>query len=166
MKDQTLEALQDIAEVFKFELWLRFYFIQEQDQSLRIDLEPEVLEKMKEDYGHLGRLAEQLNNREIDPSVCQKAIVEHILDEYDGKKYEIGYIPKILDMAVFKAEIELFNTWAHLHENQLDQKVLGFQKWMELYDEWKQSENARKMEMSFTMQDAQQMTHPGSEKTN
>ncbi|MFN2267245.1 MAG: hypothetical protein ABR533_03145, partial [Desulfonatronovibrio sp.] len=71
-----------------------------------------------------------------------------------------------LDHAAFKAELELFNTWAHLHEVQLEKTILSFDKWKELYEEWKRSENAQKMEMSFSMQNAQQKTGPSSSKTN
>ncbi|MFP4108594.1 MAG: hypothetical protein ACLFP9_03125 [Desulfonatronovibrio sp.] len=166
MQEETLEALKEISEVFKFELWLRFYFIEEEGERLQINLDEKVLEKMKQEYGHLAKLAADLNNTELNPVVCQKAIVEHLMDEFDGNKYEIGYIPKILDSAAFKAEIQLFNTWAHLHEEQLDKNILGFEKWKELYNEWKQSESARKIGLSLNMQEAQQNQQMGSKKTN
>ncbi|WP_052507399.1 hypothetical protein [Desulfonatronovibrio magnus] len=166
MSDQTLEALKDISEVFKFELWLRFYFIQENDGKIMLKIEDQVLQKMKDEYEHLAGLAEQLNNTELSPAECQKAIVDHVFKQFDGKKYEMGYVPKILDMAPFKAEIQLFNTWAHLHEDQLDKNLLSFTKWNELYDEWKRSENAQKMEVSLSMQNIQNTTQPASNSTN
>ncbi|RQD63085.1 MAG: hypothetical protein D5R98_05170 [Desulfonatronovibrio sp. MSAO_Bac4] len=166
MQDKTLEALKEISEVFKFELWLRFYFIEQQDDKLRINLDPQVLEKMGNEYDHLAELASALNNIDLNPVVCQQAIVKHITTQFDGKKYEMGYVPKILDHAAFKAELELFNTWAHLHEEQLEKTILSFDKWKELYDEWKRSENAQKMEMSLSMQNAQQSTGASSSKTN
>ncbi|WP_051617110.1 hypothetical protein [Desulfonatronovibrio hydrogenovorans] len=163
MQEKTLEALKDIAEVFKFDLWLRFYFVEEKDDKLQINLDDQVISKFEQEYGHLSRLAAEINKTELNPLTCQKAIVEHILDEFDGKKYEIGFIPKLLDMAVFKAEIQLFNTWAHLHEDQLEKNVLDFEKWKELYDEWKKTENAQKIALSFSTSEMQQ---PGSDKTN
>ena len=166
MQEDTLEALKEITEVFKFELWLRFYFIQDNEGVMSINLSKEVLGQMENSYGHLAKLASNISSRELNPDVCQKVIVEHLMDHFDGKKYEIGYIPKILDTAAFKAEIQLFNTWAHLHEDQLDKNILNFNKWQELYDQWKQSENARKMTISFNMQQAQQNQQVQSKKTN
>lgn len=167
MRDKTQEALEDISEVFKFELWLRFYFIEEDNGSLRIDLDDQVIEKMGSVYGHLAKLASSLNRVVLNPVVCQEKIVEHLMDQFDGKKYEIGYIPKILDSAAFKTENQLFNTWTQLHEDQLDKTILSFDKWKELYDQWKQSESARKMELSLNMQEAQQKGQQvQSKKTN
>lgn len=167
MKDKKQEAINEIAEVFKFELWLRFYFIEEDDGKLTINLDDQVIEKMKEEYGHLAGLASDLNRIELNPVVCQKSIVGHLMNQFDGKKYEAGYIPKILDSVSFKAEIQLFNTWAHLYEEQLDKNTIGFNRFKELYDEWKQSESARQIELSLSMHESRQkgrVIH--SEKTN
>ncbi len=166
MQDKTLEALKEISEVFKFELWLRFYFIEEEDGKLRINLDDQVIEKMEKEYGHLARIASSLNRIELDPVVCQKTIVEHLMDEFDGKKYEMGYIPKILDSAAFKTEIQLFNTWTQLYEEQLDKTTLSFGKWKELYDKWKRSESAEKIQLSLNMQEVQQKGQVHSGKTN
>lgn len=166
MQDKTIEALKAVSEVFKFELWLRFYFIEEDNGRLRIDLDDQVLEKMGQEYGHLAKLASGLNRVDLDPETCRKAIVEHLMDQYDGNEYEIGYIPRILDNAAFKNEIQLFNAWAHLHESQLEKNIIGFDRWNELYNQWKLSESGQKMSLSLSMQEAGQKMDTPSEKTN
>ncbi len=166
MQDNKLESLKEISEVFMFELWLRFYFIEESHGNLRISLDDQVIEKMEGEYGHLAKLASALNNTELNPDVCQKVIVEHLMDQFDGKKYEIGHIPKILDSAVFKTEIQLFNAWTHIFEAQLDKTILSFGKWKELYGEWKQTEGAKNIGLSLNMQLIEKEGQAQSTKTN
>jgi hypothetical protein len=167
MKDKKQEAIKEISEVFKFELWLRFYFIQENDGKLLLDLDEQVIDKMKKEYGHLAELASDMNKTELNPVVCQEYIVRHLTGHFEGKKYEIGYVPKVLDSVAFKAELQLFNTWAHLYEDQLDKNTLGFEKWKKLYDDWRESESARKIELSLSMHESQQKSgQVQSEKTN
>lgn len=165
IEDKTKEAIRDLSRVFQFELWLRFYFIHEDEGKLSINLGDEMLQKMEEKYGHLAELARTLSEREITPEECRKAIVEHIMHQFDGVKYDVGFVPRIMDHAVFKGEIQLFNTWAGLHEEQLDRKVLDFDKWIEIFDEWKSSESAQKVNMTLGTQDTEHQ-HPGSDKTN
>ncbi len=166
MQKEPVEAIEEISEVFKFELWLRFYFIVEEQGKLLISLDDQVLARMEQEFGHLASVASSLNKIELNPSVCQKKIVEHLMDEFEGKKYEIGSIPKILDSIAFKTEIQLFNTWAHLHEDHLDKTTLGFKKWIELYNEWKKSESAEKISLSFSMRDVGQDSGTRSKMTN
>jgi len=163
--DKTKEAIKDLSRVFQFELWLRFYFIHDDEGKLSINLDEEMLQKMEEKYGHLAELARTLSEKEITPEACRQAIVEHIMHQFDGIKYDVGFVPRIMDHAVFKGEIQLFNTWAGLHEEQLDRKVLDFDRWIEIYDEWKSSEGAQKVNLALNIQDTEHH-HPGSEKTN
>ncbi len=166
MQNKDLEAQEDISEVFKFEFWLRFYFIEEENGKLSINLDDQVIEKMEKEYGHLSNIASSLNKIELTPETCRQIIVEHLMDQFDGKKFEIGYIPKTLDTVAFKSEIQLFNTWAHLYEEQLDKNVLGFNNWIKLYEEWKKSESAEKIRLSLSMQEVRQNGNIQSEKTN
>ncbi|WP_291318318.1 hypothetical protein [Desulfonatronospira sp.] len=164
-EDKTREAIKDLSRVFQFELWLRFYFIHDDEGRLSINLDEETLQKMEEKYGHLGQLARTLTGKEITPETCRQTIVEHIMHQFDGTKYDVGHVPRMMDHAVFKGEIQLFNTWAGLHEEQLDRKVLDFEKWIEIYEEWKSSESAQKVNLALNIQDAEHH-HPGSDKTN
>jgi len=166
MQEKNLESLKEISEVFKFELWLRFYFIEESNGKLSINLDDQVIEKMEGEYGHLARLASALKNTELNPEVCRKVIVEHLLDQFEGKKYEVGHIPKMLDKAIFKTEIQLFNAWTHIFEAQLDKTILSFDKWKELYDEWKKTESAKDIGLSLNMQGVQKEGQAQSRKTN
>ncbi len=164
-KEKTSKAIDEISRVFKFELWLRFYFIQDKDGRLTINIDDPVLQKFEQEYGHLAELAYSLNHKEITPELCRKVIVEHIMEQFDETDNEADFVPKILDHKIFKTEIQLFNTWVALCENQLDQKVLDFEKWLKLFDEWKTSESAQKIITTINIQDEHHY-HPGSQKTN
>ena len=164
-EDKTKEAIRDLSRVFQFELWLRFYFIHEDEGRLFLNMDDEMLQKLEEKYGHLAALARTLSEKEITPESCRQAIGEHIMHQFDGVKYDVGFVPRIMDHAVLKGEIQLFNTWAGLHEEQLDRKVLDFDKWIEIYDEWKASEGAQKVNLALNIQDTDYQ-HPGSDKTN
>ncbi len=164
-KTKTSEAIQSLSRVFKFELWLRFYFIQDNEDKLSINLDDQMLEKLEKEYGHLSKLAGSMNHKEINPEICRKAITDHIMNEFDGSVYEIGLVPRILDNRIFKTEIQLFNTWVSLHEDQLDRKVLDFDKWLEIFDEWKKSESAQKIGLTLDAQSVMPK-HPGSQKDN
>ncbi len=164
-EEKTREAIKDLSRIFQFELWLRFYFVRENEGRHSINLDEELLQKMHEKYGHLAELAKTLNAKEITPESSRQAIVKHIMHNFDGIKYDVGLVPRIMDYAIFKGEIQMFNTWVGLHEEQLDRKVLDFEKWIEIYDQWKSSESAQKVSLALNIQDTDHQ-HPGSDKTN
>jgi hypothetical protein len=94
-------------------------------------------------------LAEYLNAKVITPDFSQQIVARYIQEKLDGTKYEPGFISKVLDSQEFKAEIYGFNVWVSLHEDQLDENVLDFGKWLEIFDKWKKTANAQKFIMSL-----------------
>jgi len=155
MENKFQSAVEEVSKPFKFEHWLRFYFVHEDGEQLTIFLSPEHLQKLKEKYGQLARLAEDLNARVITPRLSQQIVARYIQETLDGTKYELGFIPRVLDSQEFNAEILGFNIWVSLHEDQLDEKVLDFDKWLEIYEQWKKTENARKIIMSLKVNGVQ-----------
>ncbi|WP_457571813.1 hypothetical protein [Desulfovulcanus sp.] len=155
MKNKIQSAVEEVSKSFKFEHWLRFYFVHEDGEELTIFLSPEHLQKLKEKYGQLARLAEDLNAKVITPQLSQQIVAKYIQETFDGTKYELGFIPRILDSLEFNAEIHGFNIWVSLHEDQLDEKVLDFDKWLEIYEQWKKTENAQKIIMSLKVNGVQ-----------
>ncbi|MBT8764172.1 hypothetical protein KFV02_09530 [Desulfohalobiaceae bacterium Ax17] len=163
MENKIQSAVKEVSKPFKFEHWLRFYFVHQAGEDLVIFLSPEHVQKLKEKYGQLSRLAEELNGKVISPQLSQQTIVQYIQQVYDGTKYEVGFIPRVLDSLEFNTEIHGFNIWVSLHEEQLDKKVLDFDTWLEIYDEWKKTENAQKIIMSLKVNGMQNV---GSNKLN
>ena len=145
------KALKELSRVFKFELWIRFYFLQETDDKLQVFLSEEQMNKIHEEYGELADLVKNMTKVNLTPEASQKAIVEFIGEKYDGTKYNLGTVPEIMNSAGFRAEVEVFNMWVSLHEQQLDENFLPFHKWEEAFEEWKGTEQAKKIITSFTM---------------
>ena len=63
------EAAEYIARIFRFEFWLRFYFVQEIDGALRLVLSEEEMKKLAK-YSPWDELAEDLQGKDLDPQLC------------------------------------------------------------------------------------------------
>jgi type I site-specific restriction endonuclease len=145
------KAVKDIARVFKFELWLRFYFLNEDDDGLKIKLSEEQMEKIREEYSDLVELVEKMKARELTPDVSQEVIVQFIGEKYDGIEFDLGVVPEVMDSSLFRAEVEAFNMWVSLHEEQLDENFLPFAKWQEAFEEWKNTDQAKRVVTTLAM---------------
>lgn len=143
------QVLSDVSRVFMFEHWLRFYFVQEQEGEISLELTSAQLKKIHGTYGELGELAERMNGENLSPEICRSFIVDFLRDQYDGKKYPMGMVPQLLDQPVFQLELALFNVWANLHEAQLEEGILGFEKWEDFFSTWKESEQGRQVLLSM-----------------
>ena len=143
MRNELGNAIADITEVMKFESWLRFYFIEEEANMLFIRIPQKSMEKIKADYKELAPLAEKINNEEINYEKSVSAVCGFLIDTLDGPKYNPGVVQQVFDHDVFQMEMNLFNTWQQAHEEQLDGMFLDFGKFMELFEEWKNSEDVK-----------------------
>ncbi len=142
-------ALSDVTRVFMFEHWLRFYFVQDQDGEIRLELTSAQKDRIHAEYRELGELAERMDGEVLSPEKCRAFIVDFLRDQYDGKKYPMGMVPQILDQAEFQLELALFNVWSSLHETQLETGILGFEKWEAFFKEWKESDQGRQVLVSM-----------------
>ena len=136
-------ALKDATDICKFENWLRFYFVQVQGEDLLISVPQETLEHIREKYDYLAKLAEKLNNEPITPEKSQTAVTHFINETLDGPKYKPGLIQKVLDSKDFMAELSAFNIWVNAHEEQLDERVMDFEEWMQLFEAWKRTDKGQ-----------------------
>jgi hypothetical protein len=135
----------DVLEVFQFEYWLRFYFMMEEEGSFYVRLEDSLMERIEEQYPHLSGLAEKLNATHLTPEISQTLVGEFIFKNLEGKAARPGKVQDLLDSKEFNEELYLFNMWVNLHERQLDAKVLSFERWQELFQEWRFSERGAKV---------------------
>ncbi len=145
-------ALNDMARVFHFEFWLRYYFIQEKDGNLFIELSEEQATQMQAKFPDFWELVETVQGRPLSPELSQQSVVEFLQVNFEGKKYPANTVLKVLDSKDFSVEMYLFNTWLDLHEEQLMQKIFGFDYWMHVYDEWKTTEKGQQLSQSIKLQ--------------
>ncbi len=136
-------ALKDISDVCKFEMWLRFYFVEEEKEKLFLKIPEEVMEHIKEEYAHLFEFAKRVNNQDITPEKSQKMILEFISEEFDGEKYDSQLIPSVLNSKSLEVELSLFHVWVKAYEKDLDEKVFSFREWMELFEAWKRTKDGQ-----------------------
>jgi hypothetical protein len=145
-------ALNDTARVFHFEFWLRYYFIEERDGGLFITLTDEQAKQMKLQFPDYYDLAERMQGVSLSPELSQRSVVEFLQLNLEGHKYPANTVVKVLDSKDFSAEMYLFDTWVSLHEEQLMQKIYGFDYWMHAYEDWKMSDKAQQLVQSLKVQ--------------
>lgn len=135
-KDVYAEAATDIAAVFRFEQWLRFYFIVEKNGSLFLEIPAEELKKIYAEQEHLGPLADMLNNGEITYEKCQNSVCAFVGVRFDGSKYGPDVVSRTMNSKSFKIEQYVFGVWLKGHESYLDERRMPFSEWEEMYAGW------------------------------
>ena len=145
-------ALTDTANVFHFEFWLRYYFIEERDGKLFIALTDEQQKQMQAQFADYWELVERVKDQPLSPELSQQSVVEFLQLNLEGKKFPANTVIKVLDSKEFSTEMYLFDTWVSLHEEQLMQKIYGFDYWMHAYGEWKESDRAKQLAQSLQVQ--------------
>jgi hypothetical protein len=145
-------ALNDTARVFHFEFWLRYYFIEEKEGQLFITLTDEQAKQMKLQFPDYYELVERMKGVPLSPELSQRGVVEFLQLNLEGHKYPANTVVKVLDSKDFSVEMYLFDTWVSLHEEQLMQKIYGFDYWMHAYADWKMSDRAQQLAQSLKVQ--------------
>jgi hypothetical protein len=145
-------ALIDTAKVFHFEFWLRYYFIQERDGNLFIELTDQQKKQMQAQFGDYWELVDRVQDIPLSPELSQQSVVEFLQLNFENKKYPANTVVNILDSKEFSVEMYLFDTWVNLHEAQLMQKIYGFDYWMTAFEEWKSSEKGQQLAQSVQLQ--------------
>lgn len=148
----TDTALPEVARVFHFEYWLRYYFIEDRDNELFIVLSEEQRAQMQKTYPQFWELVERIQDLPLSPELSQQAVVEFLQLHLEGKKFPANMVVKVLDSKAFSIEMYLFDTWASFHEDQLAQKIYGFDYWMHAFSEWKNSEKGTQLAQSLRLQ--------------
>lgn len=144
-QDNFKKALKDVTDLCKFELWLRFYYIQETDDGLKLEIPEEVMEQLNHEFPILAGLAEKLKQETITPENSQKILINYIGEKLDGIKYDAEFIPSVLNSKSFEAEINAFHMWVNAHEDQLEQEIMDFREWMQFFEAWKRTEKGQEV---------------------
>ena len=146
------DAVVDTAKVFHFEFWLRYYFIQERDGNLFIELTDPQKKQMQAQFPDYWELVERVQDMPLSPELSQQSVVEFLQVNFENKKYPANTVIQVLDSKEFSVEMYLFDTWVNLHESQLMEKIYGFDHWMTAYGEWKNSEKGQQLLQSVHLQ--------------
>lgn len=138
MTTQMQQAVADVAEVMKFENWLRFYFVTgEEGEAVKIEVPQEIIDDLEKNHEHLSGLAMQYNGELIDYQRSCTSTCAHVAMLYDGTKYPTGTVTNVWDTKELKLEMYLFGLWMQGAEAQLDEEFMPFIEWMNGFEEWK-----------------------------
>ena len=129
-------AVKDTLEIFQFDQWLRFYFVVEKGEELWIEIPDDVMARIKQEHPEMHRFADMVNNAVTDYKRSQDNVCSFVAAKLDGQKYEATVLPQVFDNATFKVEMYVFNLWLKMHESHLDEAVMTFEEWMEMFEEW------------------------------
>ncbi|ABB36861.1 hypothetical protein Dde_0060 [Oleidesulfovibrio alaskensis G20] len=144
MSTEFGKALNQIVEVMMFENWLRFYFInEEEDSALLIRVPEQAEEHITKDYAHLAGMLELLNNKEITFESSRNAVCTFVATSLEGRTMRNDLAARVFDSSVFQLEMQLFNIWVQSHEEQLDKSFMEFSTWKSMFEEWKKSDKVK-----------------------
>lgn len=144
MSTEFGKAVKKIAEVMMFENWLRFYFInEEEDSKLFIRVPEQAEERINSEYPDVAGLLEFMNNKEITFETSRTAVCTFIATHLEGKGVRSDLTGRVFDSSVFQLEMQLFNIWVQSHEEQLDNSFMEFRTWQEMFEEWKKSDRVK-----------------------
>lgn len=158
-QSQFQSAVASVLESVMFENWLRFYFISEKPEAASAEGEAPLfmavpvkgMERISELYPHLLPLADEMNGKEVTFETSQRAICNHVMSHVDGKLIARDSAAMIFNSSTFQVQMQLFNTWVQMHEDQLDRGFTEFGAWRKLFDEWRQSPGARELAEKITL---------------
>ena len=143
-KPDMTPVVRDVAEVFQFEHWIRFYFLEEREEGkLFVNIPEEVVQIIHANHAHLAGLVPLINQSEIDYAKSVATVSEYVASKLDGDKYEANSVGAVLDSKAFKVEMYVFNLWIKGHEEMLDEVVYGFDGWADMYREWKAQDEVK-----------------------
>ena len=140
MSVNQFQAVTDVAEVMKFESWLRFYFVRDEDGVLYLRVSAQARERIAKEYPHLAPLVEEINDKSVTYEQSVNTVCQFVALNLDGARYPLGTVNSVFGSPEFETEMRLFHLWSQAHEEQLDQAFLDFRTWCELFEQWKNSD--------------------------
>lgn len=153
-QEQFQHAVQAVLEAVMFENWLRFYFVTEKPEAepaadgqtpLFIAVPVKGMERIGSLYPHLLPMAEEMNGNVIDFEASRRAVCNFVLEHVDGKSMPRDTAAMIFESATFQVQLQMFNAWVQMHEDQLDNTFVEFGAWRKLFAQWQQEPGAREL---------------------
>ena len=159
-QEQFQTGVAKVLEAVMFENWLRFYFISEKPDApagrdgqpaLFIAIPVKGMERISQLFPRLLPMAEELNGQEVSFETSRRAVCNFVLAHVDGQVIARDSAAMIFESATFQVQMQLFNTWVQMHEDQLDRGFTEFGAWRKLFDEWRQTPGARELAEKLTI---------------
>ena len=159
-QEQFQTGVAKVLEAVMFENWLRFYFISEKPDApmgkdgqpaLFIAVPTKALERISELFPRLLPMAEEMNGQEVSFEASRRAVCNFVLSHLDGQAIARDSAAMIFDSATFQVQMQLFNTWVQMHEEQLDRNFVDFGGWQKLFGEWRNTPPARELAEKLTL---------------
>ena len=172
-QEQFQTGVAKVLEAVMFENWLRFYFISEKPDAptgrdgqpaLFVAVPTKAMERISEMFPRLLPMAEELNGQEVSFESSRRAVCNFVLAHVDGQVIVRDSAAMIFESATFQVQMQLFNTWVQMHEEQLDRSFVDFGGWQRLFDEWRTTPAARELaeKLSISVQGAVAAPEEGS----
>jgi hypothetical protein len=143
MIDQETMLIKDIARVFMFEHWARFYHAVDKAGKTFLDVPDGVMEQCKAKHPDLAPLLEECAVQELTVESSCRTVGEFVLRLLDGTKYPPGKVLKALDSKAHKIETHMFNLWLKGHEGYLDANPQDFDGWLYMYQNWRMMDQVK-----------------------
>ena len=143
-QEQFQTGVAKVLEAVMFENWLRFYFITEKPDApkgkdgqpaLYIAVPVKGLERISEMFPRLLPMAEELNGQEVSFEASRRAVCNFVLAHVDGQVIARDSAAMIFESATFQVQMQLFNAWVQMHEEQLLEQRAGRSRGAELVPE-------------------------------
>jgi len=145
-------AMKAVTEVMKFETWLRFYFIVEEGDEMRMSIPDGVMNDIREKFPHLVELAERYNGMTMDYETSRDEVCTFLGTKVQDVEQDM--VPRVMDSRELRLEMHLFHLWMTGHEAVLDEEFMDFAWWQENFARWRDSDEvqafARRMAESDT----------------
>lgn len=143
MKSLSLKAaIKDVVRIFQFDQWVRFYYIKQDGDEMSVEIPDEIMARIEKEHSALHKLAETMGGS-IDYKKSHDIVCAHVAAHLDGSKYDSSVMPKVFDAPQFKIEMYVFNMWLKMHEPHLDEEVMFFSDWEEMWQEWNKLEEVK-----------------------
>jgi len=150
MPDMEEALIQDIMRVFIFENWARFYYTVERDAQTWLEVPDEIVEACRASHPDLAPLLDTTNKTQISYESCAQNVGEFVCRTFDGQKYPPGKVEQALNSKAFKIRLHMFSLWQRGHEAYLDERLLSFDEWLEMFTNWMLMDEVQAFRMRLT----------------
>lgn len=126
LTDQSRKVFEGIV----FENWIRFYFMVEENEDLKIEIPVKEIKKIEASHPEFLALAQKMNGRNVDILLSRSAVLEYALGCCHN---DANILEAILNDHDFQEESGIFGEWEKANELSLAKKEPDFGAWLALY---------------------------------
>lgn len=135
-KFNMADAARQVVRILMFEHWIRYYFVTENNDKLFIEVPEDVLKQTFEGHPELAPLIDMVNHRQTSFELSHTNVCAFINAFLGTRAYDPQQLPGVFDDKGFKIDMYMFNLWIKGHERHLDNGVMSFSEWLEMYSSW------------------------------